>query len=61
MELFKGGKIEKEVHQSMYYMNYLSLQHDRYLCENNYFSNPKQTYLIKKPLFKNIEERKFNS
>ena len=50
MELFKGRKIEKEAYQNMYYMNSLSLQHDRYLCENNYLSNPKKTYLTKKPL-----------
>ena len=50
MELFEGRKIEKEAYQNMYYMNALSLQHDRYLCENIYLSNPKKTYLIKKPL-----------
>jgi len=50
MELFEGRKIEKEAYQSMYYMNSLSLQHDRYFCENNYLSNPKKTYPIKKPL-----------
>tara|TARA_Y100001980_G_C14403258_1_gene198904 strand:- start:219 stop:374 length:156 start_codon:yes stop_codon:yes gene_type:complete len=50
MELFEGRKIEKEAYLNMYYMNSLALQHDRYLCENNYLSNPKKTYLLKKPL-----------
>ena len=50
MELFEGRKIEKEAYLNMYYMNSLSLKHDRYLCENNYLSNPKKTYLLKKPL-----------
>ena len=50
MEIFKEKKIEKEAYQNMYYMHSLSLQHDRCLCENNYLSNPKKTYLIKRPL-----------
>ena len=50
MELFEGRKIEKEAYQNMYYMNSLTLHQDRYLCENNYLSNPKKTYPIKKPL-----------
>jgi len=50
MEFFEKRKIEKEGYQNMYYMNSLSLQHDRYLCENNYLSNPKKTNLIKNPL-----------
>jgi len=50
METFEGGKIEKEAYQNMYYMYSLSLQHDRYLCENNYLSNPNKSYFIMKPL-----------
>ena len=50
MELFKGRKIEKEAYQNMYYMNSLSLQNERYLCENSYLSNPKTTYPITRPL-----------
>ena len=50
MGIFEERKNEKESYQNMYYMNSLSLQQDRYLCENNYLSNPKKTYLLKKPL-----------
>ena len=50
MEIFKEKKIEKEAYLNMYYIYSLTLQHDRYLCENNYLSNPKKTYLIKRPL-----------
>ena len=50
MEVFEGRKIEKEAYQNMYYMCTLLLQHDRYYCENNYLSNPKKTYQIKRPL-----------
>ena len=50
MELFEGRKIEKEAYQSMYYISSLSLQQDRYLCEDNYLANPNKTYLLKKPL-----------
>ena len=50
MELFDGRKIEKEAYLNMYYMKSLLLQHDRYLCQNNYLSNPKKTFITKKPL-----------
>ena len=50
MELFEGRRIEKEAYQNMYYMYTLSLQHDRYLCEDNYLANPKKNYLITRPL-----------
>ena len=61
MEFFEGRRIEKEAYQNMYYMNSLSLQLDRYFCENNYLSNPKKTNLIKKPLSWYIKKIKFNS
>tara|TARA_Y100000589_G_scaffold158434_1_gene150809 strand:+ start:141 stop:296 length:156 start_codon:yes stop_codon:yes gene_type:complete len=50
MEIFEGRSIEKEAYQNMYYMYSLSLQHDRYLCENNYLSNPSKAYFVKRPL-----------
>ena len=50
MEIFEGRRIEKEAYQNMYYIHSLSLQHDRFLCENNYLSNPKKTYFIQRPL-----------
>ena len=50
MEIFYEKKIEKKAYLNMYHIYSLSLQHDRYLCEDNYLSNPKKTYLIKRPL-----------
>ena len=50
MGIFQERKIEKKAYLSMYHIYSLSLQHDRYLCENNYLSNPKKSYLIKRPL-----------
>tara|TARA_B100000212_G_scaffold331212_1_gene298200 strand:+ start:754 stop:909 length:156 start_codon:yes stop_codon:yes gene_type:complete len=50
MELFEGRKIEKEAYQNMYYMYAHLFQQERYFCENNYLSNPKKTYLTKRPL-----------
>tara|TARA_Y100001933_G_C18908195_1_gene525539 strand:+ start:835 stop:990 length:156 start_codon:yes stop_codon:yes gene_type:complete len=50
MELFEGRPIEKEAYQNMYFMNALSLQHDRYFCENNYLSNPKKISFSRRPL-----------
>ncbi len=50
MELFQGRRIKKEAYVNMYYSESLSLQHDRYLCENSYLSNPKKTYSSRRPL-----------
>ncbi len=50
MKLFKEKNIEKEGYQNMYSMYSLSHHNDRFLCENNYLSNPKKPYLIKRPL-----------
>ena len=50
MEIFEGRRIEKEAYQNMYYMYSLSIQHDRYICENNYLSNPNKLFFIKRPL-----------
>ncbi len=50
VELFQGRRIKKEAYENMYYMQSLSLQHDRYLCDNTYLSNPKKTYSLRRPL-----------
>ena len=50
MELFQGRRIKKEAYENMYYMQSLSLQHNRYLCDNTYLSNPKKTYSTSRPL-----------
>ena len=50
MELLKGGVIKREGYENMYYIQSLSLQHNRYLCHNTYLSNPKNTYYSSRPL-----------
>ncbi len=50
MEIFQERRIEKEAYQNMYYLYSLSIQHDRYLCENTYLSDPRKTFSSKRPL-----------
>tara|TARA_Y100000589_G_scaffold261214_1_gene251361 strand:+ start:58 stop:252 length:195 start_codon:yes stop_codon:yes gene_type:complete len=50
MKAFEENNIKKEGYQNMYSMYSISNSNDRFLCENNYLSNPKKTYLIKRPL-----------
>ena len=50
MEIFQEKKIEKKAYLNTYHICTLSLQSERYLCENNYLSDPKKTYLIQRPL-----------
>ena len=50
MNLFKGKRIKKEAYENMYYMQSLSIKHNRYLCENTYLSNPKKINTIRRPL-----------
>ena len=50
VELFQGRRIKKESYENMYYMQSLSLQHNRYLCDNTYMSNPKKNYALRRPL-----------
>ncbi len=50
MSLSQGGKIKKESYENMYKMKSLSLQHNRYLCENTYLANPKKIFSTIRPL-----------
>ena len=50
VELFQVRRIKKESYENMYYMQSLSLQHNRYLCDNTYMSNPKKNYALRRPL-----------
>ncbi len=50
MTKFQERKIEKEAYQNMYYLYSLSIQHDRYLCENTYLSNPRKNCFQNRPL-----------
>ena len=50
VELFQGRKLKKESYENMYYMQSLSIQHNRYLCDNTYMSNPKKKYALRRPL-----------
>lgn len=50
MDRFSGKRLKNEAYQNMYYLYSLSLQHDRYLCDNSYISNPKTTYTRRRPL-----------
>ena len=50
MKIFQARKIEKKAYENMYYMQSLSLQHNRYLCDNSYLYNPKKTYSSIRPL-----------
>ena len=43
-------KIKKEVYENMYYMQSLSLQHDRYMYGSTYLYHPRKIFSSRRPL-----------